>query len=150
MRGLAKYELKEYQAAVNNFKESLKIKETTPFAHDCYYHIGTAYCQMMKHEKAVAAFTKAIQANAEAEIPLYFQERGKTLQHLQQHEEAIRDFTKVIELEPDNSNAYFRRAFAYRAILKFDEAAQDFEMARSLDPDKVVNYKKLHEIAYFD
>ena len=84
---------------------------------------------------------------------MYYHERAKTYQHLEQYEDALADFTKVLELQPDNAHAYFRRAFAFKSLGKFEEAAEDFEKSRSLQPDNpnlVVNYKKIYDIAYIE
>ena len=39
---------------------------------------------------------------------------------------------QVIQLQPENPHAFFRRAFANKSVGKFDEAAEDFESARSV------------------
>ena len=65
------------------------------------------------------------------------------------HENAIKDFTLVIKKNPKNAHAFFRRAFSHKALKLYDEAAEDFETAKSLDPlnpKLVVNYKKLSGI----
>ena len=46
-----------------------------------------------------------------------------------------------------NAHAYFRRGFAYKALGRFDEAAQDFETAKAIAPGNpllVVNYFQLN------
>jgi len=68
---------------------------------------------------------------------------------LQMFDKAITDFTKVIELHPKNAHAFFRRAFAYKALKQFKEAADDFERAKDLDPlneKLVVNYKQMKNV----
>lgn len=52
-------------------------------------------------------------------------------------------------MSPKIAHAYFRRAFSYKALGKFDLAAEDFEKAKiidPLDPSLVVNYSKLDKI----
>ena len=73
-------------------------------------------------------------------------ERGKVYQNLELFDEAIEDFSWVILNNEKNAHAFFRRAFAYKATKEFVKAAEDFEMAKNLDPmnpNLVVNYKKL-------
>lgn len=153
LRGLSNYEMKKYKDSIKDLKKALKLKQASAFAHDCYYHIGIAYCNLQKHESAVPAFTRAIENNKDNEIAMYYHERAKTFQHLEHFEEALVDFSKVIMLQPTNAHAYFRRAFTYKALNRFEEAAEDFEKARTLQPDNpnlVVNYKKIHDIAYIE
>jgi len=66
------------------------------------------------------------------------------------HEKAVEDFTIVIKRNPKNAHAHFRRAFSLKSLKKYDQAVNDFEMAKNLDPlepKMVVNYKKLKDIS---
>ena len=50
--------------------------------------------------------------------------------------------------QPSNAHAYFRRAFAHKALKNYDDAASDFEKAKELDPSNpalIVNYKRIHD-----
>ena len=63
------------------------------------------------------------------------------------HQEAIVDFTRVLQIHPKNAHAYFRRAFAYKALGSFDNAANDFETAKAIAPENpllIVNYLQLY------
>ena len=56
----------------------------------------------------------------------------------------------LIKKNPKNAHAYFRRAFSQKALKNYTEAADDFEMAKQLDPlnpKMVVNYKKLKGVS---
>ena len=62
------------------------------------------------------------------------------------HENAVLDFSHVISKNPKNAHAHFRRAFSYKLLKQYKEAADDFELAKKLDPlnpKMVVNYKQL-------
>lgn len=62
------------------------------------------------------------------------------------HEQAVEDFNIVIRKCPKNANAYFRRAFSLKALKRYNEAIDDFEKCKLLDPMNsrfMVNYKKL-------
>jgi len=66
------------------------------------------------------------------------------------HQEAVTDFNTVIKKNPKNAHAYFRRAFSLKALKKFNEAVEDFEMAKNLDPHNphmLVNYKQLKDVS---
>jgi Tfp pilus assembly protein PilF len=68
---------------------------------------------------------------------------------INEHQSAIDDFSMVIKKNPKNAHSYFRRAFSHKALKLYDDAAEDFEKAKSLDPlnpKLVVNYKKLSGI----
>lgn len=98
LRGLSYYQMKRYKDSIKDLKQSLRLQRTSNFAHDwyffkeeftifSYFHIGIAYCNLKKHIQAVAAFTNAIACRKDNEIPMYYHERAKAFQHLQQYEE---------------------------------------------------------------
>jgi len=65
-----------------------------------------------------------------------------------QYEEAVQDFSVVITRQSMNARAYFRRAFAHKALKCYDDAAADFEKAKELEPNNpalIVNYKRIHD-----
>ena len=77
----------------------------------------------------------------------YIHERAKSLQRVGRYTEAVLDFSRVLRVHPKNAHAYFRRGFAYKSLGRFDEAAQDLETAKAMQPDNpllVVNYLQLH------
>lgn len=79
----------------------------------------------------------------------YIHERAKALQMIEEHEKAVEDFSSVIKKNPKNAHAHFRRAFSYKSLKMYSQAADDFEKAKELDPlnpKMVVNYKKLKGI----
>lgn len=50
----------------------------------------------------------------------------------------------MIKRNPLNAHAHFRRAFSLKSLKRYDEAVNDFERAKDLDPldaKMVVNYK---------
>jgi tetratricopeptide (TPR) repeat protein len=53
----------------------------------------------------------------------------------------------VIKKQPDNAYAYFRRAFAYKALKRYEETSEDFDMAKELkpnDPKLIINKKQIY------
>ena len=68
---------------------------------------------------------------------------------IEEHEKAVADFHVVITKNPKNAHAYFRMAFSQKALKHYQDAVENFEKARTLDPMNpalVVNYKKLKGI----
>jgi len=47
-----------------------------------------------------------------------------------QFQKSLDDYSEVIKLQSKNSHAYFGRAFAYKALKRYDDAAEDFEKAK--------------------
>ena len=69
---------------------------------------------------------------------------------IEDFEESVKDFDVVIKKNPKNAHAHFRRAFSHKSLKNFEQAAEDFEKAKILDPmnpKMIVNYKKLKGIS---
>ena len=76
----------------------------------------------------------------------YIHERAKAYQMIEEHEKAVTDFSLVIKKNPKNAHAHFRRAFSLKALKRYEEAVEDFEKSKLLDPlnpKMAVNYKQL-------
>lgn len=54
---------------------------------------------------------------------------------MQQYEDAILDCNKAIDLDPNYTKAFMRRANLYMQTEKYEEAVRDFEQAKKLDPE---------------
>ena len=66
-------------------------------------------------------------------------------------EEAIYDYTQVLSCNKNHAQALFRRAFAHKAVRKYDLAIADFDRAKALDPDNAqynVNHRYLKNVNY--
>ena len=145
--GLSHYANEDFRSCIKYLKACLLNNPFNSYLADTYYHIGLAYCQTEKYEKAIYPFTRCVEA-----VPAdfnYVHERAKAYQMIEDHEKAVADFDVVIKKNSKNAHAFFRRAFSHKALKNFKQAADDFEKAKELDPMNpklVVNYKKLKGI----
>ncbi len=53
---------------------------------------------------------------------------------LKDYSGAVDDYTQAIILDPDFSETYYQRAYAYIEIKNFDKAIEDYKMVLELDP----------------
>jgi tetratricopeptide (TPR) repeat protein len=60
--------------------------------------------------------------------------RGISYDKLGHFDAAIQDFNRVLQLEPNNSVAYFNRGSTYDSLGMHDAAIADFSKALELDP----------------
>lgn len=60
--------------------------------------------------------------------------RGISYDKLGHYDAAIQDFNRVLQLEPNNSVAYFNRGSTYDSLGMHDAAIADFSKALELDP----------------
>jgi Flp pilus assembly protein TadD len=95
-----------------------------------WYTQGVGYLNARQFEKAVHAFTKAIELNPQDEFSLMA--RGGCYMMSNRFSEAIRDFTRVIELNPQSSSAYLNRGQVHRIRGDLEEATADLVTAARL------------------
>uniref|UniRef100_A0A0G4IFW0 UDP-N-acetylglucosamine--peptide N-acetylglucosaminyltransferase SPINDLY n=1 Tax=Chromera velia CCMP2878 TaxID=1169474 RepID=A0A0G4IFW0_9ALVE len=174
-RGLTRYTMRTFRNAIGDFKAALEAP--VPLSHrllpELYYFMGVSFANLGKHAFAVPSFDNAmhhatnapeedelkgpwpeLDANASKPpvgvyVPHYVHERAKALQAVGQHARALQDFSVVLDMQPSNARALFRRAFSYKALRAFEDAAEDFESARKFAPDDprmVLNYQKIHDV----
>lgn len=156
-RGLTWYAQKRYPAAIEDLHAALQYDPDPAVLADLYFHLGVSYANIGKHGDAVSAFDQAVQRSAasqgaarSADCPHYNHERGKSLQVLGKHKKALLDLTRVLEMQPTNARALFRRAFSFKALQLYSEAAEDFEAAKEFEPEDPrlnINYRKISNIA---
>jgi Flp pilus assembly protein TadD len=73
------------------------------------------------------------------------------LKFIGEAERALADFIEVVNLQPQNAHAYFGLGFTYKALKRYEEAADNFEKAQELEPHNpklVVNFKKIFSVKY--
>ncbi|CEL99774.1 unnamed protein product [Vitrella brassicaformis CCMP3155] len=148
-RGLTRYAQGEhrYVHVIMDLKRAIANNLAAPHQADLYYHMGLAYANLGKHPLAVPCFDAAVKRSGDK--PHYMHERAKSLQVVGDHLHALEDFTRVLEVQPRNARALFRRAFSYKALKAYEEAADDFESAKEYepsDPRLVVNYRQVHHV----
>lgn len=146
--GVDKYERRQYDAAIADYSEYLKIR---PAVATAWFNRALAYKQRadattskQDYERADADFTQAIKLNANDAD--YWLNRGFVrlrliLVDLKRYAPlAISDFTQAIKLKPTLSDAYTGRAQAYDETNRQAEALADANKALRLNPNDYVAY----------
>jgi tetratricopeptide (TPR) repeat protein len=89
--------------------------------------------------KVTRMFAKEPGKRAEAEgcDDRAFNKRGSDYDEQQQYEKAIAKYSRAIQLEPDSSEAHFRRAIAYEEAGRIREAVQDYKKSIKLAPKEM-------------
>jgi protein O-mannosyl-transferase len=162
--GTAKLELEQYDAAVAQFREALRIK---PDDVEAYYNIGLARRRQGRNADAIDAFVRAVELKPDHASSLYnlgniFAEQGAgeaaaevyaraaaaaptdrdirnnlgvVLYRLGRWEEAATAFREALHLDPRWVGGYVKLAMALRAAGHLDEARTALAQALALDPD---------------
>jgi tetratricopeptide (TPR) repeat protein len=140
-RGQALASMKEYDAAIEEFKLALDLEENFIPAllarGQMYLDIGNPE----NYSVALADFQKVVKAqrgNPAAQFGL-----GKALTLTGNYQPAIGPLTRFIEAQPENAEAYRLRGTAYASTYKMKEALDDLNKSLQLNPDDYETYVTL-------
>lgn len=95
--------------------------------------MGRIYRREGKYEKAIEAYTAAIDLSPEDSINYYI--RGDVYFDLKEYDRAVEDYSKFIELNPEDDDAYNSRGYCYRKLGNHDKAIKDNTKAIELNPE---------------
>ncbi len=100
---------------------------------------GLDYNNEGEYDKAIIAFTKAIELDPE--LAFAYNNRGWAYIELGQYEQAIADCTKAIELDPELALAYNNRGWAYIELGQYEQGIADCTKAIELNPNLLAPMK---------
>lgn len=120
-RAVLQHKWINYSKAIADYSKAIKLN---PFFVNAYLYRGRAFYEDQGTDGHVAIFL---------DPSLNSGNYGK----------AIADFTAAIELDPQNSQAYFQRGIVHYRLKKYDQAITDFEQAIALDDDFIDAYNNL-------
>jgi serine/threonine protein kinase len=160
-RGAACYALKQYDEAVADFSEAIRLKPDSILAYrnraNCYDAQGRKARAERDRAKAeslekgspepsashtptptVSSTPTATASSTPTATPITnpsnsFNDRGAACYALKQYDEAVADFSEAIRLKSDSILAYRNRANCYDALGKKTEAKLDREKADKLE-----------------
>lgn len=139
---------------LNKFKESsdcwTEYLEADSKNSTAYFNRAIAFAAQNENNKSINDFTKAIDLNDAAGIPLSipYNRRGMIYGLLRDADKAIADFTKAISIDPNFAAAFHNRGFAYIS-LKNDvvRGIADYTRAIDLSPENYI-YLNSRGLAY--
>lgn len=136
--GLKKIEQGNFQGAINDFTEVLKINPNIP---DAYYFRGLARDLLEDNEEAIKDYSEAIRLDPKNTYA--YNNRGTVYAELKEYDKAIEDYDRALDKDSENANAYYNRALAHTALGKPEQALADFQKAAEL-------YKKQGQTADYE
>ncbi len=96
-------------------------------------HLGDVLVRQDRDEEALRAYEKAV--HFDSSYVQGYTGRGRVrMFHLCDSDGAMRDFTNAIELDRQESQAWYLRGLCLLGTQRFNEAQQDFRNALMLDP----------------
>lgn len=127
-RGNAWCEEKEYDKAIEDFTEAIRLRPRFALA---YFNRGKCWYAKQEYNPAIADFTEAIRLR-----PTYgsYTMRGHCRYDKQEFDRAIEDYTEAIRLEDKHAKRFINRGLAWSHMNEPDKAIADFTEAIRLDP----------------
>lgn len=147
-RGIVLFASMSYDDCIEDLHRSIECNPDESYEPDIYYHIGIAWARKDEFEMSIPPLSKCISMKPNKAV--YYHERAKSFQMIGEHQMALNDFNVVIENQPKNAHAHFRRAYSYKCLKMYNEAAEDMFSARQLAPDDssmIVNAKQMTDIS---
>jgi tetratricopeptide (TPR) repeat protein len=128
-RGVARYDLHEWEGALADFDEALKLNPRYVLA---WIKRGNLRSQQGAYTEAIADFDQALRLDARA--VLAWNNRGLAWQNQGDLDAALRDYARALELDPRLPVALNNRAGIKHERGDLRGALSDYDQALALDP----------------
>lgn len=122
-KGIAYYQMHNYQKALKEFDKALKIDELPKLNVDILYYMGNAYRSTGNYKKAIDTYNtllKSDKKNANA-----YSNRALCYQNMDRYEESLTDYNKTITLEPNQFSHYLGK---YNLLIKYNKDTEAKEV----------------------
>lgn len=139
-RGVAYYRQGSYVAAIADISQAIRLK---PEDFRAYYNRAIALSAIGNHLSAIRDYNQALSqtpTTANTEIADIYNDRGLTRFELKDFSGAIADFSQAINLNANNSRAYYNRGCVCQKRGDERRAVQDFTLSLRLNPANAQAY----------
>ncbi|RKU25208.1 hypothetical protein C6499_15325 [Candidatus Poribacteria bacterium] len=134
IRGKARYDKGQYEAAIADCNEALRIK---PDDFKAYNSRGVAKSRLRQYKSAIADFDAALQIKPDSATA--YSNRGAAKAILEQYESAISDFDAALQIKPV-AKVYYGRGAAKAKLKQYEDAISDYDTALRIKPDYFAAY----------
>jgi protein O-mannosyl-transferase len=142
-RGEAYLRKGDYERAISNYNQALRMNPDFGRANYFYVNRGTAYLIKGDYERAITDYHQALRINPNDANA--YHHRGTAYLYKGDPEEAIADFNKALEINPRYAETYFNKALACEKIGHPKEAIEAYRgFIENVLPQYVtyINYAK--------
>jgi tetratricopeptide (TPR) repeat protein len=142
MKAVSFYALKEYQNAIDNYRQYEAIGS---LSSQDYQYFGKSFEILEMNEEAVVVYEKAIASDST--LTLVMNDAGTLFMKMKRWEEAARMFEARYTHDSTAVTAYINYAQCMLVLERFEEASSSLEIAIAQKPDYIPSYIRLG-IAY--
>jgi tetratricopeptide (TPR) repeat protein len=124
--------VREYDKAIEDFTEAIRLGLTDAYIKHAYYQRYRAWAFKGEYEKAIADCSEAIRID-----PHYvdaYVARGLSWDELGKYDKAIADYNEALRIDPQSANAYHNRGLSWTKSGEYDKAIADYSETIRLDP----------------
>ncbi len=133
--GFAYNNLKQYDQAIQAFREALRIQ---PELAKAWNGLGTAYGNPKQHDQAIKAFREALRIQPEyADV---WNNLGTSYSLLKQYDQAIQAYREALRIQPEYAEAWNNLGIAYYRQGQRDKVREIYQTLRKLDPAMAEKY----------
>lgn len=139
--GLAYYDDKRYDEAIEEYRTALRLNPNYPEAHN---NLGFAYCNKGRLDEAIYEYKAALRLN-----PNYaraYNNLGNAYMALGFIDDAIGYYKIALRLNPNLAGTHNNLGLAYRQKGLLKEAIQEFQAALKIQPDFVTARRSLESL----
>ncbi|KAL5237349.1 hypothetical protein ACI65C_004759 [Semiaphis heraclei] len=122
-----------YQVREQKLSQKTEISQAHKEEAENHKKFGNEFMKMQNYDKAIEAYTVAIQINPLN--PIYYCNRAAAYNAIGMYMNAIYDCQKAIELDSTYCKAYCRLGLAFSYMKDYEKAASCYKKACELDPD---------------
>ncbi|MEM7108848.1 MAG: tetratricopeptide repeat protein [Bacteroidota bacterium] len=124
LRGKMKYELGDFDGAVEDYDMAVKLK---PIEEKYHYYKFVALYEAKQYKKALQSATKLIETTPD--FYGYYFYKGNVYYDLGFYDSAVYMYNVAIIKNYQNADSYFFRALSYQAAKKYEKALEDYNTA---------------------
>ena len=144
IQGAANAALQEYDAAINSYKQAIKIR---PDYADTYSNMGNALKNKSELDAAIDSYKQAIKIKPDYTEAYY--NMGNALRKKGELDAAIDSYQQAIKIKSDYTEAYYNMGLALKDKGTLDAAIDCFKQALKITPDyEVAQAHRLHHQAH--
>jgi len=143
--GVAYGKLGRYQEAIDEYKQTIKIKPDYAEAH---YDLGTVYYGLGRYQDAIESYKQAIKIKPDL-VEVHYN-LGVAYGRIGRYQDAVESFKQVVRIKPDYAKAHDNLGVAYGELGRYQDAIEAYKQAIRIKPDSTqahynlgVNYYKL-------
>ncbi len=139
-RGLIWIKKDEYDKAIQDFDKAIQID--SGFG-EAYYNRGFVWEKKGKDDKAFQDFIKAIKLDNILVHPKFastYVSKGLAWEEKGEYDKAIDELSKSIQLNPNETKAYWYRGIIFNNKHEYEKAIQDYNELIRLEPNSFMAY----------